>query len=316
VSSLILVLIIEKKIVLRWKVRIFKRKFTFGKFNFIRKNNGKICLLALLAAVIVLAVIIGSNLVRQQNDKWSEHTTVAHAGGRIDGHYYSNCVDAILVNYENGQRTFEIDFAVTSDNKLVGKHDWDYVVQEGNSAGEVWSEEQFLSVPIFGQYEPLSFARLCELMDEYPDIWIVTDTKDTDKENVQNEFKIMVETAKELGLRSVLDRFVVQIYDEEMYSYVREVYPFKSWMYTLYMFFGGDEETFTECVRFCYANNIGNIATWNYFVTPELIEIADEYGIAYYAHTEDDVENAKLMIEEGLSGIYTNIITPDMLEED
>jgi glycerophosphoryl diester phosphodiesterase len=153
-------------------------------------------------------------------------------------------------------------------------------------------------------------------MEEYPDIWIVTDTKDTDKENVQNEFNIMVETAKELGLESVLDRIVVQIYNEDMYSYVRQVYPFKSWIYTLYMFFGGDEETFTECVRFCYANNIGNIATWNYFVTPELIEIADEYGIAYYAHTEDDVENAKLMIEEGLSGIYTNIITPDMLEED
>jgi hypothetical protein len=127
VCSLILVLIIEKKIVLRWKVRICKRKFVFGEFNFIRKNNGKICFIALIIALIMLFFTIGSNLVRQKNDKWSEYTTVAHAGGRIGGHDYSDCVDAILVNYESGQRTFEIDFAVTSDNKLVGKHDWDYV---------------------------------------------------------------------------------------------------------------------------------------------------------------------------------------------
>lgn len=155
---------------------------------------------------------------------WEGDITIAHAGGRIDDCDYSNCVDAIYMNYEKGQRVFEIDFAVTSDNKLVGKHDWDYVVQEEGVTGDVWDEQRFLNVPIFGRYEPLSFGILCGIREEKPDIWIVTDTKDVEEEAVRREFEIMVNTAHEVGKENVLDRIIVQIYNEEMYDIVHDVY--------------------------------------------------------------------------------------------
>ena len=192
----------------------------------------------------------------------------------------------------------------------------DYVMQEGGAPGEMWDEQKFLSTPIWGQYTPLSFELLCQLMEEYPDLWVVTDTKNADTEAVQRDFEIMVNTAKECKLDSVLDRVIVQIYNEEMYDTVYHIYPFKSWIYTLYQFWPGDIATFQECVRFCYGHDIDAITTWNYFVTPELLQISRAYGIPWYAHTENDVENAKSMIRQGLTGIYTDCITPDMLKEE
>ena len=74
-------------------------------------------------------------------------------------------------------------------------------------------------------------------------------------------------------MESVLDRLIVQIYNEEMYDTVYNIYPFRSWIYTLYKFWGGARETFRDCVRFCYEHDIDGITTWNYYVTPELMQM-------------------------------------------
>lgn len=315
ILSIIFVLVLERKLIMYWEIRITRYSFSIGKFGFVRKYKKKFMLLTVMGAVSLLAVLSCKGVIRGR-EIWGGTKTVAHAGGRIDDNDYTNCLEAIISNYEKGQRVFEIDFSVTSDNKLVCKHDWDYVMQEGGAPGEMWDEQKFLSTPIWGQYTPLSFELLCQLMEEYPDLWVVTDTKNADTEAVQRDFEIMVNTAKECNLDSVLDRVIVQIYNEEMYDTVYHIYPFKSWIYTLYQFWPGDIETFQECVRFCYGHDINAITTWNYFVTPELLQISRAYGIPWYAHTENDVENAKSMIRQGLTGIYTDCITPDMLKEE
>lgn len=314
--SIVFVLMLEHKLVMHWDVRIKEYTISFGEIKFLRKHKNLLTLAVVVAAVGLMASLSYGEMKKNGEKTWEGTLTIAHAGGIIDEYAYSNCLDAVLLNYEKGQRVFELDFAVTSDNKLVCKHDWDYVIQDGGIPGEVWDEQRFMSTPIFGQYTPLSFESLCQLMEENPDMWVVTDTKDTETEDVRRDFEIMVNTARECGKESVLDRIIVQIYNEEMYDTIYEVYPFKTWIYTLYQFFEGDAETFLECVRFCYGHNINGITTWNYFVTPELIQIAQEYDILYYAHTENDVENAKIMIGQGLTGIYTDSITPDMLKEE
>ena len=155
-------------------------------------------------------------------------------------------------------------------------------------------------------------------MERHSDMWVVTDFKDSEDELIRRDFEIMVSTAQELNLESVLDRIVVQIYNEDMYDIVKDIYPFQSWIYTLYknVYFGGNSNTFREYVRFCYSNGIKNITMWKNLARPELIKIADEYGIMVYVHTEDDIENAKKLMELGVSGIYTNILTSDKFEEE
>ncbi|MCK4824891.1 sulfatase-like hydrolase/transferase, partial [bacterium] len=49
---------------------------------------------------------------------------VAHAGGGIRGKTYTNSLDALDQNIENGFLYFELDFSFTKDGRLVCIHDW------------------------------------------------------------------------------------------------------------------------------------------------------------------------------------------------
>lgn len=171
-------------------------------------------IMTIVSAFGLLAIPLFKQLYIENTSTWDGSLTIAHAGGIIDENDYTNSLEAILSNYGKGQRVFEIDFAVTSDNKLVCKHGWKAVLQEGGISGEAMDEQTFMSRPILGQYTPLSLETLCQLMMQYPDMWVVTDTKDVETELVQRDFEIMVNTVKACGMESVLDRIIVQIYNE------------------------------------------------------------------------------------------------------
>ena len=315
VFGILSIFFLENCIVMYLEVRIRGCCFHMAKIRPVRKHKRMFMVVPVVGAAGLLAVTMGAQIFGKHESTWDGGRTIAHAGGIIDGYDYTNCLEAILTNYNNGHRVFEIDFAVTSDNKLVCKHGWKTVLQEGGTPDTPMDEQTFMSTPILGQYTPLSFETLCQLMNEYPDIWVVTDTKNSKTEAVQQDFEMIVNTARECGMESVLDRLIVQIYNEEMYDTVYNIYPFRSWIYTLYKFWGGARETFRDCVRFCYEHDIDGITTWNYYVTPELMQIARAYDIPWYAHTENDVENAENLFRQGLAGIYTDSITPDMLTE-
>lgn len=315
ILCILFIFLLENRMVIYWDVRIRGHRFLLGKFRPVRKYKQMLMVLPIASAASLLVISCCRHISGKQESPWEGSRTIAHAGGMIDDHDYTNCLEAVLVNYKKGHRVFEIDFAVTSDNKLVCKHGWKTVLQEGGVPDEPMDAQTFMSTPILGQYTPLSFETLCHLMNEYPDIWVVTDTKNSKTESVLQDFEMIVNTAKECGMESVLDRLIIQIYNEEMYDTVSHIYPFKSWIYTLYKFWGGDTETFRDCVRFCYENDINGITTWNYYVNPGLMQIAKSYGIPWYAHTENDIVNAENLFRQGLTGIYTDSITPDMITE-
>ncbi|MDE6604107.1 MAG: hypothetical protein K2K90_18555 [Lachnospiraceae bacterium] len=307
-------LLLESNLVVYWNVRIRKLSFHIGDIRFFRNHKKLLMFLSFGSTAVLLAIPSYRQLRRNTLDTWTGALTIAHAGGIIDGHDYTNSLEAILSNYGKGQRVFEIDFARTIDNQLVCTHGWDPALLEDGTSDEEISAQKFMSTLIRGQYTPLSLEELGRLMEQYPDLWVVTDTKNSAVESVQQDFEILRDTMKEHGMEFVLDRMIIQIYNEEMYHTVYRIYPFKSWIYTLYKFWGGDTETFLQCVRFCYGHDINGITTWNFYVTPELLEITKAYGIPWYAHTENDVKNADELIRQGLSGIYTDSITPDMLK--
>ena len=251
------------------------------------------------------------------NKKWEKYITIAHAGGILDEYVYSNCEEAILKNYKEGHRVFEIDLALTSDDKIVGKHEWSESFQAGLEEGKVPTEEEFLNIPLWGKYKPLSFKDLCEIMNEYEDIWIVTDSKSRNDEYNKKFFNIMVSTAKELGMEHVLKRMIIQLYDKEMLDVVSEVYPFESYILTLYLLgFSGDKNEFMEYVRYCSENDIDAITMWGHLFNSDLGELAEQYGIKVYVHTLNDINKANEAFECGVTGIYTDSLTPDILDRE
>jgi glycerophosphoryl diester phosphodiesterase len=55
----------------------------------------------------------------------AERPVVLHGFGYIDGHMVTNSIEAFLTNYDRGFRVFEVNLQMTSDDRLIARHDWD-----------------------------------------------------------------------------------------------------------------------------------------------------------------------------------------------
>lgn len=298
-----------------WKVKVCK----CHNHKFLENENRHLVYFALFFCCIFLLyffISIFSDFNKaERNDLWGGATTIGHSFGEIDGDTYTGSLEAFLENYQKGQRVFEVDFSLTSDEKMVLCHDWDMKIQMGVSSVNIPTQEEFLSIPILNKYTPLSLEDLYDLMKEYPDIWIVTDTKDLSPETIEKQFTIIRNTALDMNMPEMLDRLVVQLYAEEMYQVVKNVYPFKSYIFTMYQRWYGDIDDFKYICRWCADNGINKIAMGPSFVTEEIVCIAQRYDLEVYVIGENEIENAKSFLESGISGIYTDEIEPSDLEE-
>lgn len=309
------ILSIKGQINLQWTVRVGRHKFIYSGCQWLKKVNKIVIAVNVVCFLGCFGWMVRDIYSSSAENSWKGSKIVGHAFGAVDGKAYTNSLEAFLSNYDAGYRSMEVDMEITSDNKVVLRHDWDWECQEGISAGERVTEEQFLSVPILGMYTPLSFADLCLLMEEYSDVWIITDTKYAKKEEIENQFNVMVETAKALGLESVLDRLIVQIYNEEMLETVKNIYPVKSFIFTLYQRWNQSEEEFVYLSRWCIKNNVDAI-TMGKELYSTVNEIAKRYSIDMYVHTENDITAAKEYFELGARGIYTDMIREEMEVEE
>jgi len=111
----------------------------------------------------------------QQNAQDSNRL-IAHAGGEIDGHRYTNTLQALDHQYSNGFRLFELDIIKTSDGTYVAAHDWDHwqtlTKFEGNLPP---SRGVFMEQKILGRYTPLDMESINAWFERHPDAILVTD---------------------------------------------------------------------------------------------------------------------------------------------
>ena len=141
------------------------------------------------------------NLSREQPRVWTDYPVFAHALGSVQGRANTNSKDAFLESYEAGQRVFEVDLQLTSDGALVARHDWEqisYYNLEQTYAG-VMDHAAFLASPICFYYTPLDIQGLMELLIQYPDAYLVTDSKDTDEQSVRAQLRNLKKAVEETG---------------------------------------------------------------------------------------------------------------------
>lgn len=247
---------------------------------------------------------------------WEPTKTIGHSFGAVNGDTYTGSWEAFEENYAQGRRVVEVDIILTSDNKCVLKHEWDTPVQEGISEKNIPDEKTFLDAKIDGKYTPMSFEQLCGLMVEYPDLWVVTDTKYTQEDEIRRQFDAMTDAIKntERDMHSdILDRFIVQVYNEQMYELLNREYAFKTYIFTMYKRFYTDDTVgiFREVCRYCVNNGIEVMAIKHrrfLKYSEEIQQIADTYGIKLYVYTVNDLEAADELMDAGIEGIYTDDI--------
>ena len=251
------------------------------------------------------------------SDILASSQVIAHGLGEIGGETILNCREAFLTQYENGVRVFEADLRLTKDLQVVLRHDWRAGWQEGVSETAVPSLDEFLDKPLLEEYTPLSFRDLLLLMEEYPDVCVITDTKFTEEEIVALQFEAMLADARELGLSYLFDRMVIQVYSELSYRIVDSIHHFPHYLYTLYAEgFDRTEDTFRAKAAFCQENGIMGVTMWDYWWREDFAPIALEYGISVYAHTVNDPDQALSLLNSGVGAVYSDSLVPsDLIRE-
>ena len=237
---------------------------------------------------------------------------IAHALGEVNNKIETNSKEAFINAWENGFRVVEADFTYTSDGVLVVRHDFEkdgsYTRLEiPTAADKVMDSKTYMNTPAIFELTPLRAEDLLELMAEYPDMYVVTDTKNTDKKTVQKQFSDLKSIAKKMDNMEVLNRIIPQLYNKEMIKWIKEVYAFENWVFTLYLYNNPD---YNDIANYCKNNGIQTVTLHIDRATKENVSKLKAKGLKVYAHTTNRYLTMKTLISIGVDGIYTDRIKP------
>lgn len=266
-----------------------------------------------LTAFLLAAVLAVSAAQPVLAADWqSGNRLIAHAFGEVDNKIETNSKEAFINAWENGFRVVEGDFTYTSDGVLVLRHDFEkdgsYARLDIPTTGDVVMDSQtYMNSPIIFEQTPLRAVDLLYLMAEYPDMYLVTDTKDTDKATVQRQFRDIVNIAKNIGHPEVLNRIIPQLYNKGMIDWIREIHPFENWIFTLYLYNNPD---YNDIANFCKTKGIQTVTLHVDRATKENVSKLKAKGLKVYAHTTNRYLTMKNLLNAGVDGIYTDRIKP------
>jgi glycerophosphoryl diester phosphodiesterase len=239
---------------------------------------------------------------------FTDYTLIAHAGGAIfidnKREVYTNSLEAVMRNYDRGLRVFEIDFQLTQDGKLAAVHDW---VQGAAITGGTWGEQgpsiqEWKNRKILGKCTTMDIEDVINLMNIYPDMYLMTDTKATNREMVIKEFSEIYNTAKKINL-DILDRVVPQIYYPQMLKEIYSVYPFQNVVYTLYQ----SSQSVEDVVEFVGNHqSIKAITMWADVATEDFVKKLSDIDKPVYVHTINRFDAALELSKRGIHGFYTD----------
>lgn len=267
---------------------------------------------------LAMAAMLGVSAVQPVfgADWQSKNPLIAHALGEADGKIETNSREAFISSWENGYRVVEGDFTYTSDGTLVLRHDFDadgsyYRLEIKPNGNLTMDSKTFAETPAVYEQTPITAVDLLYLMLEYPDMVLVTDTKHTDKATVQRQFHDLKAITENIGAPELMERVIPQIYSKEMLGWVQEIYPFRDWIFTLYLITDPD---YADIAAFCAANGIDTVTLHTDRATTENIAALKAKGLKVYVHTVNRYLAFEELLEKGADGIYTDRIKPYELD--
>ena len=225
---------------------------------------------------------------------------VAHAGGNVDGVRGTDTINAVEANYNLGHRVFELDFNLTSDNVLVGIHDWGVK----NIAPTL---REFSSKEISGHYTPTTYEMFIRFLSSHKDAYIVTDTKSFDLPDAEitKQFQLMYDIAEKVD-PTVLDRVVAQVYNQPMYYLINKIYKYPNILYTLYE----TPDTEAQVLDFVKREHIPVVVMPPERANQPFLDNLLALGTRVYLHTLNELNEVKQWQKKGVWGVYTDSLLP------
>lgn len=245
----------------------------------------------------VIIIIIGSlcffNLRSQRPGSPPLPLYIAHAGGGINGHQYTNAKEALDSGVQKGFQFFELDFHWTSDQELVLIHDWEDTFDRYFTGQAVPALEKFKKLEMKHGYHQLWLDSLIQWMEENRNTYIVTDVKEN------NLLGLQVIRSR---YPDMLHRFYPQIYSYEEYGIVKKM-GYENVILTLYKM----NPSMEELLEFARDKKPYAVTMWaDIALKTELPQKLRKLQIPVFAHTVNDKKRWEALRDKGVQGIYTD----------
>lgn len=265
--------------------------------------------------ITMLIVFSGVIYSWQEIKPFESYRIIAHGlGGLPNEKRVTNSIDALIENYEKGTRIFEVDLIETSDGYIVARHDWSAYLYDMLEQKPIASDTyaltigQFKHAKIHKQYEPATLDDILNLMLQYPDIYIVTDTKTSTSEDTSRVFEHIVNFVKAKD-ETLLERIYPQFYNKESYYALMDVYPFENVLYTLYCETSSKE----DILNFSVKENIRGIVMPDYYYTDDFCQQIRSLGMDVYVHTVNDLKEINKYLSQSVTGVFSDYVSESHL---
>ena len=277
------------------------------------KKAAAIMVLLLLLALSVLslytspAATIEASAAAEDPNAWIlDQKLIAHGLGQINGIPITNSKEALIQSYHAGFRVLEADLIMTTDGVLALRHDnWHFATLVDGTFDKIYSP---MSLAEFRSQKPsddlttLTFEELIVIMEDYPDLRIITDTKEVSLENAMVQLDQIVEIVNRYD-PALFQRITPQFFSEEMYQRIKEnQYPFTSYIYTLYQ----SDDAPEDVVAFMKREGLTILTMAKERATGDFISLLDQNGIHSCAHTIYEQAELDSLANLGVDSFYTD----------
>lgn len=244
---------------------------------------------------------------------WQDRVSIAHALGGIGEYTYLNSKEGFLASYQMGCRLFEVDLTKTSDGIWVCRHNWNQPLGQWDGEEKtVLSAEEFLSRPLYGKYTPMTLEDLLMLLKDYPDAFVLLDSKQYSLRNYQKtieDYADYLEIARNAGAEEVIDQLIPEIYNQNMFAGAALLYGFPAYIYSLWQEYSIQE--IEKIALFCAEKGI-LAATVSYeYWSEEIQDIFEKHGVQVYVYTVNDPEQAAYYRGQGVAGVCTDYLVDE-----
>lgn len=139
---------------------------------------------------------------------------IAHGCGAIQGDTVTNSREALEQTIANGFQYIEVDMAFTTDGQIAMLHDWESSASYylGLGQNKAVSFAQYQQCRVMSKYTPLDMDTLAEILQQNPQITIITDTK---------EDNLAILTYIQKNYPQLVAQIIPQIYQYEEYAAVK-----------------------------------------------------------------------------------------------
>lgn len=251
--------------------------------------------------LLLFFVVIGCNSNTVEPYDWVENELIAHATGGIEKNTYTNSLNAFEYNYEEGHRLFEIDIEITNDNKLVARHGWEDDLGQGLN-GKV-SYDEFMTTLYYGEYTPMDFDMIINLMKKYQDAYVILDGKVESTKDVERLYKAIAKSLEGID-KNISDRLIPQMFYKTDLEVIRK-YGFHDVIYVV----GREDYSAESLAEYCDENDIRVVSLSKGRTTLELVEVLKDKDVYVYMYTLNDLEEMEYYSSIGVHGFFTDFIS-------